>query len=100
MKERRNYLKRKLVECKGGKCQICGYDKSIRALDFHHINPDEKELSFSQEIFRNKFPNPSLFDKLKKETEKCILVCRNCHAEIHQGLVQADGKKLRRRVKK
>ncbi len=100
IKERRNFLKRRLVEHRGGKCEICGYDKSIRALEFHHADPQSKKMSISKELFRDKAPNEELFNKLKKETEKCVLVCRNCHAEIHQGLIQADGKKLNRRIKK
>ena len=100
IKERRNFLKRRLVEHRGGKCEICNYDKCIRALEFHHADPQSKEISISKELFRDKAPNENLFNKLKKETEKCILVCRNCHAEIHQGLIQADGKKLNRRIKK
>ena len=43
IKERRNFLKRRLVEHRGGKCEICGYDKSIRALEFHHIDPQSKK---------------------------------------------------------
>ena len=98
--ERRNYLKRRLVENKGGKCEVCGYDKSIRALEFHHPDPKEKKINISAELFQKKFPNEKLFNRLKKETKKCVLVCRNCHAEIHQGLVQANGKRLERKITK
>lgn len=74
-KTRRNY-KKKLVEYKGGKCEICGYDKCISALEFHHLNPEEKEFEISNSKIYN-------FDKMKKEADKCILVCSNCHREIH-----------------
>ena len=46
-KNSRIRLKEKLVEYKGGKCEICGYDKCITALEFHHLNPEEKEFSIS-----------------------------------------------------
>lgn len=77
---RRQAMKAKAVEYKGGKCCKCGYDKTIIALEFHHLDPSEKELSISC----NK--NPS-WDKLKLELDKCILVCANCHREIHFGSV-------------
>lgn len=67
-------LKEKLVEYKGGKCEKCGYNKCITALEFHHINPEEKEFNID---------GRSSFEKSKKEVDKCILVCANCHREIH-----------------
>lgn len=71
---RRNKIK--LVEYKGGKCEICGYDKCIDALEFHHLNPDEKEFGISCGDTRS-------LKKLKAEVDKCIMVCANCHREIH-----------------
>jgi hypothetical protein len=71
---RRNKIK--LVEYKGGKCERCGYDKCIDALEFHHLNPDEKDFGLSCGDTRS-------LEKLKKEVDKCIMVCANCHREIH-----------------
>lgn len=76
LKKARQRLKKKLVDYKGGKCEICGYDKCINALDFHHLNPNEKDFGISNYTVLS-------FDKLKKEVDKCILVCANCHREIH-----------------
>lgn len=77
VKDRRRKVKELLVNYKGGKCEICGYDKCLGASDFHHINPNEKEFSISSSnIYKN-------IDKLKEEIDKCILVCANCHREIH-----------------
>ena len=76
VKKRRSKLKEELVKYKGGKCQICGYDKCIEALEFHHLNNDEKDFTISSYL------NLSI-DKLKSEVDKCILVCANCHREIH-----------------
>lgn len=75
--------KKKLVEYKGGKCIICGYDKSIRSLQFHHINPLEKDFGISSQLSYS-------LKRLKKEADKCILVCSNCHCEIHDGLINID----------
>ena len=65
------------VEQFGGKCQICGYDKCINALQFHHIDPTTKEYAPAYVIMRMSWENAY------KELKKCILVCSNCHAEIH-----------------
>ena len=75
---KRKAMKKALVELKGGKCSICGYDKCLRALEFHHLDPTQKEFAITK--------NVKDFDELKKEVEKCILVCSNCHAEIHEQL--------------
>jgi hypothetical protein len=69
--------KKHAVEIFGGKCCKCGYDKCLEALEFHHLDKSEKEEKPSQIILRWSF------DRAKKELEKCILVCSNCHREIH-----------------
>lgn len=78
LKTYRQRTKEKAVKYKGGKCEIdgCGYNKCIWALDFHHKDPNEKDFQFS------KYSNHS-WDRIKKEIDKCILVCSNCHREIH-----------------
>lgn len=70
-------VKREIAESLGGKCSICGYSKNYACLDFHHKNPKEKKFE-PKSIFRMK-------DKAKIESEisKCILVCKNCHGDIH-----------------
>ena len=72
------------MEYKGGKCEICGYDRCATALEFHHINPDEKEFGIGQKGYTRSF------EKNKEEVDKCILVCANCHREIHEGLIDLD----------
>jgi hypothetical protein len=69
--------KLKAVKYKGGKCDKCGYKKNLAALDFHHIDPNEKEENFQNIIRRSKW------EDIKKELDKCVLLCRNCHSEIH-----------------
>lgn len=73
----RRERKKLLVEYKGGCCDICGYNKFYGALDFHHKNSEEKDFGLSKSgICRT-------FEDQKKEVDKCILVCANCHREIH-----------------
>lgn len=76
----RKRKKIELVKYKGGKCEICSYNKSVNALQFHHKNPKDKDFTVSGKSLS--------FEKLKKEVDKCVLVCANCHAEIHEGLIQ------------
>lgn len=73
-------LKRKyeIIMQRGGKCECCGYDKNIAALEFHHINPEEKEF----QIDMRRFSNSSL-ETLQLELAKCKLLCANCHREEH-----------------
>ncbi len=68
------------MELKGGKCELCGYKSCIWALDFHHL--DEKTKSFSLSV-RGLTRSWAL---IKNEVEKCVLVCANCHREIHAGV--------------
>lgn len=74
--ERQKGMKTKCVEYKGGCCQKCGYDKYIGALEFHHLDPSQKDFDISK-------ARSYSFDKAKEELDKCILVCANCHREIH-----------------
>lgn len=75
---KRREKKAKLVSMFGGGCSICGYKKCQQALQFHHLDPSNKERGVS-------WGNISL-DKLLKEANKCILLCANCHAEVEAGL--------------
>lgn len=79
--ERQRKLKMLAVEYKGGKCSICSYYRSSAALEFHHLNPNEKDFTLSH-VRSYKFD-----DRIKTELDKCVLLCANCHREVHQGLV-------------
>lgn len=80
VKERQQEFKQKCVEYKKGKCENCGYNKCSSALEFHHINPKEKKFEIKKSITR-KFD-----DNIKKELDKCMLLCANCHREIHNSV--------------
>lgn len=66
----------KYVENFGNKCEKCG-DDNIFHLIFHHINKEEKEYSIA--YIRN-----SRWSKIESELKKCILLCQNCHRELHK----------------
>ena len=67
---------KQLKEEYGGKCTRCGYDRCMDALEFHHRDPSVKEFHLGEARGRN-------IEKLRQELDKCELVCRNCHTEIH-----------------
>jgi 5-methylcytosine-specific restriction endonuclease McrA len=72
----RKSRKQRLINHFGKKCTSCGYDKCISALDFHHINPKEKEFQIGKHLQYK-------YVRLLREAEKCILLCANCHRELH-----------------
>lgn len=78
--EWRRRIKTRAVEYLGGCCKYCGYNKYFGSLEFHHPNND-KDFGLSQSgITRS-------WDRVRKELDKCELVCRNCHAEIHADVI-------------
>lgn len=84
---KRRKTKTEYQERLGGSCQICGYMRCQNALHFHHIDASRKKFTISDAV-RKKFTQ----EEINEEIQKCILVCANCHAEIHAGLVKADQK--------
>ena len=75
--ERRRRLKEMSVEYKGGKCSECGYNKCINALEFHHLDANEKDFSIGNN------GHTRSWERIRIELDKCIIVCANCHREIH-----------------
>lgn len=66
----------------GNKCAICGYDKCTQALEFHHFT-DDKNFVIANVGYKN-----FSWIKLLKELKLCMLVCKNCHTEIHYNNLQ------------
>lgn len=78
MQNSRTRRKENMIYVMGDVCQICGYHRSIHALEFHHINPEEKDFSFNK-------ANSVAWDIIQPELQKCVLLCANCHREVHDG---------------
>lgn len=72
---RRKVVKQKAVDLLGGKCVRCGYNRSLRALQFHHVDSSTKEFGIADKGITR------AWSKVVEELKKCILLCANCHAE-------------------
>ena len=74
---------------RGGKCEKCGYDKYLGALDFHHLDPSQKDFTIGNRDFKLK--------ECIEGSKKCIMLCANCHREIHANLWQLEDLNLEER---
>lgn len=83
VKRWRERTKARMIEAMGGKCCVCDYNKSQRAMDFHHLDPSEKEIGLG-----NARGTPVAWKKIVEELRKCVLVCNRCHQEIHDGVTE------------
>jgi len=73
------------VEYKGGKCEICSYDRCADALEFHHNDLSDKKFGISEKGYTKSW------EKVMVELNKCKLVCANCHRELHAKLAASGG---------
>jgi hypothetical protein len=92
----REALKRRMVAYKGGKCEACGYDMCVRALTFHHVNGADKRFTFAGNHNRS-------WSVLRDELDKCVMLCQNCHNELHAGmllLISASARVFHRSTRK
>ena len=83
VKNYRKRLKAWSAECSGGKCRICGYDKLLSALEFHHVIPSSKSFTLSSNTNKAHLA-------YKEEALKCVLLCANCHREVEAGITDCS----------
>jgi transposase-like protein len=84
----RRRVKRRLVLRAGGSCAICGYNRFLGALEFHHIDPEAKKFALSRQGVTRAYA------EVRAEADKCILLCANCHAEVEGGVTQIPSEQL------
>ncbi len=80
--EWRRRTKRILVAEAGGACVLCGYDRCVAALEFHHLDPTTKRFALGVRGITR------AIDALRLEAKKCVLLCSNCHAEVEAGFTK------------
>lgn len=95
VKKWRQSTKEKIVKSMGEACQICGYKKTTSALALHHLDPNEKDFSLG--AIR---ASPKNIACIIQELEKCVLLCHNCHTEVHENITKIpdDYKKVDKSV--
>lgn len=81
---RQKDLKQKCLDYKGNKCIVCNYNNYSGALEFHHIDPSQKDFTISH------LKSYSFNDLVKNELDKCALLCANCHREVHANLIDLN----------
>jgi hypothetical protein len=77
---RHQAMRRVLIEEAGGACALCGYDRCIVCLHFHHVDASTK-------LFQMTMSSGKALATYRKEASKCVLLCSNCHGEVEAGLV-------------
>jgi hypothetical protein len=81
----RRRVKARLVAEAGGRCTVCGYDRCLAALQFHHVDPAQKRFHLAAGgVARS-------LERLREEVAKCVLLCSNCHAEVEAGVTDLAG---------
>jgi 5-methylcytosine-specific restriction endonuclease McrA len=78
---RRRKVKEILVAEAGGRCAVCGYDRHLGVLQFHHRHPKEKRFSLSEAGLARSL------ERAREEARKCVLLCANCHTELEAGVI-------------
>lgn len=73
-------MKQQLLDEAGGACLICGYNRCVAALHFHHLDPSTKSFTLALG------GNTRSMAKVRAEASKCVVLCANCHAEVESGL--------------
>ena len=77
VRKRRRKVRLMAIEYRGGRCSRCGYDRCVEALEFHHLNSAQKDFGISEKGYTRSW------ERVRAEIEKCVLVCANCHRELH-----------------
>ncbi len=85
VQKRRKVVRQKALTYKGNGCELCGYDKCPEALEFHHTDDSKKDFGVSSRGYTRGW------DKVREEIDKCVLLCGNCHREVHAGIAALPG---------
>ena len=85
VRKRRKKIREMAVAYKGGKCERCSYDRVVEVLEFHHRDPSQKDFGISEKGYTRSW------ERVRREIDKCALLCANCHRELHVQLAALAG---------
>jgi 5-methylcytosine-specific restriction endonuclease McrA len=80
VRSRRKRIRRMALQYEGARCSICGYDRCEGALEFHQLEATSKDFGISDKGYTRSWR------KVREELDRCILLCANCHREVHAGM--------------
>lgn len=97
IKQKRFKFRNYLSQLVGGSCQLCGFDKFVTALEYHHVvkkdfDVSDQVLSVITTTGETRFAHAK---KLSEEISKCVLICANCHCAIHGKQIAIDEKRMK-----
>ena len=81
VRKRKNARKLWALQYLGGQCCVCGYNRCVNALDFHHLDSKQKKFTIGSNFTYS-------IENLKIELDKCVTLCSNCHREYHNGYIE------------
>jgi transposase-like protein len=87
--ERRRRVKRMLLDEAGGACVICGYDRCVASLHFHHLDPAQKSFALGVTGVTRSMA------AAREEARKCVVLCANCHGEVESGMADVPVRSVR-----
>jgi hypothetical protein len=67
---------------------LCGYDRCMGALHFHHVDPSLKNFTLGHRGVARSIANA------RAEAKKCVLLCSNCHAEVEAGMTSLGTRRV------
>lgn len=79
VKRWRRRRKDRLVAAFGGKCGNCGLEDDPVVYDFHHLDPNEKDMNITSKVMR--------WELVVEEAKKCVMLCAHCHRKYHGGMI-------------
>lgn len=89
-RQKERWIKRKneAIQYKGGKCQDCNILYPYPVMEFHHLDPNEKDFDWSD------LRHHGSIKLIQQELDKCALLCSNCHRMRHhnEGQLKQDVK--------
>lgn len=77
---RHQKVRRTLIAEAGGACALCGYNRCLVSLHFHHVDPAMKSFPMTAAVSKS-------LSSMRAEAKKCVLLCANCHGEVEAGVV-------------
>lgn len=81
--------------CGPPKCSRCGYEKCARAIEFHHVGP--KKFGIAE--WRRKPITPTNKEAFVEELKQCVMLCSNCHREVHDAIFRRSLQRRRKAIK-